>query len=361
MLAPLVDVILPVHSRTRPIARSAGSVLDGTKAPVRVNVIAHNIDPEIIRHNLGKHAADPRLRLLSLQDGIASPAGPMNYGLDQATAPFVTLLGSDDEFEHGLIDSWLAMQHSTGAEAVLAKIQEVLGVIDPYPPVRFGRRTKNLHPRRDRLSYRSAPLGLFSRERFQDLRFSAGLKSGEDLVFSLTVWFTAKKLAYDLRGPRYIGHGDAVDRVTRELRSLAEDFAYLDEIDGLHWFQQADERDRVSIAVKLLRIHFFDALVARAQSEHRLDANRLPLIAMFDRIAALGPGATKLLSRADVAVVDELRRDTLNFARINDLLQRRLRYRSFSALLPRNPLLVAHPQAPLRTLGAGFRVILKNR
>ena len=166
MTEPLVDVTIAVHSQTRPIARAVSSVLDHTTAPVRVNVVAHNIDPEIIRANLGAYAADPRLRLLHLADGIASPAGPMNHGFARSEAPFLSLMGSDDELAPGAIDSWLALQQRTGAEMVLAKIRLADGRTDPYPPIRGGRRTTGLDGRKDRLAYRSAPLGLIDRARF---------------------------------------------------------------------------------------------------------------------------------------------------------------------------------------------------
>ncbi len=118
MTEPLVDVTIAVHSSTRPIARAVASVIDHTSAAVRVNVVAHNIDPEIIRENLGAYASDPRVRLLSLHDGIPSPAGPMNHGFANSTAPFISVIGSDDELAPGAIDSWLSVQAETGATPV---------------------------------------------------------------------------------------------------------------------------------------------------------------------------------------------------------------------------------------------------
>ena len=124
-VAPLVDVTIAVHSASRPIRRAVASVLDGTEAPVRVIVVAHNIDPAIIRDNLGDLATDDRVLMLDLQDGIRSPAGPMNAGFANSTAPFIALLGSDDEFAPGALDSWLRVQRSTGASTVIPKIAPV--------------------------------------------------------------------------------------------------------------------------------------------------------------------------------------------------------------------------------------------
>ncbi|UOQ57705.1 glycosyltransferase family 2 protein [Leucobacter allii] len=357
MTEPLVDLTIAVHSETRPIARAVSSVLDHTRAPVRVNVVAHNIDPGIIRRNLGDYAAHPQLRLLELRDGIPSPAGPMNHGFASSTAPFISVMGSDDELAPGAIDSWLALQQRTGAEAVLARIRLDTGRTDPYPPVRNGRRTEGLHARKDRLAYRSAPLGLIDRRRFGDLRLTEGLPSGEDLTYSLTVWYTADRLAYDLAGPPYIINGDAGDRVTFAPRPIARDFAFLDELETLPWFAAASRPERVAIVVKLIRIHVFDAIFARARTPEDLEANRAGLLALLDRFEGLAPGATALLSRADRAVFDELRSAAGTPESLALALDRRHVYMSLPTLLPRNPLRALHRQAPFRTLFSGFRIM----
>ena len=361
MTDPLVDVTIAVHSATRPIARAVASVLEHTSAPVRVNVVAHNIDPEIIRRNLGAYADHPALRLLTLRDGIPSAAGPMNYGLAHSDAPYVSILGSDDEFAPGAIDSWLATARDTGADAVLARIRLVTGGTDPYPPVRRGRRTRRLDGRRDRLAYRSAPLGLIDRERFGHLRFSEGFGSGEDLTYSLTLWYTGERIAYDLDGPPYVGHDDADDRVTFSLaRPLDRDFAFLDELEALPWFAAASPAVRTAITVKLIRIHFFDAVLARSSSQLTLDENREGLIALINRLTVLAPGVEQLLSRSDHGVVEALRDPRATIDRVSSALSARQSYLTPASLIPDNPLLALHAQAPFRTLLAGFRVMRRR-
>ncbi|MCE7482860.1 glycosyltransferase [Microbacterium profundi] len=354
MESPLVDVTIAVHSATRPIARAVASVVNGTAAPYRVNVVAHNIDPEIIRSNLGEYADHPAVRLLSLRDGIPSPAGPMNLGMAEATAQFHTLLGSDDEFAPGAIDSWLALQRRTGAEVVIGRIRLVTGGPDPYPPVRRGRRTRDLSADRDRLHYRSAPLGLIDRSRFGDLRFAEGLASGEDLAYSATLWITANNIAYDLYGPPYVGHDDAEDRVTSAPRSVEADFEFLRTIEEASWFLTASTADRHALAVKLLRIHFFDAVAARLEIPGIATVSD-DLLRMLDRICAWAPGVLSVLSQADRRVIDELRTGSPEPERTRVLLGRRWIYLSLGAQLTRNPFFVLHRQAPLRTLFAGAR------
>ena len=356
MIDPLVDVTIAVHSAARPIARAVASVVDHTQSAVRVNVVAHNIDPDVIRTNLGDYADHPSVRVLELQDGIRSPAGPMNHGLAHSAAPFVTVMGSDDEFAPGAIDSWLAVQRETGASTVIARIRIGARGIDPYPPVRRGRRTRQLSARKDRLSYRSAPLGLVDRDRFADLRFTEGLPSGEDLAYSATLWFTGSAIAYDLSGPEYIVHDDAEDRVTFAPRPVAEDFAFVDAIEATDWFVRSSTRDRRALAIKILRVHYFDAVLARTKVPEGIAAHRGDLLAVLDRLERLAPGVTSLLARVDRAVIDELRSPSPNPAAILHFIDARWNYRSVGAMLPRNPFLAMHRQAPFRTLYAGLRV-----
>lgn len=353
MSSPIVDVIIAVHSSTRPIARAVASVIDHTKISVRVNVVAHNIDPDIIRVNLGPYADHPNVRLLALRDGIPSPAGPMNYGLDHATARFVSVQGSDDELAPGAVDSWVRLQQETGADAVISRIRLTAGGVDPYPPVRRGRRLRNLDAVKDRLSYRSAPLGLVSRERFGELRFTPGLTSGEDLTYSATMWFTGRHLAYDLDGPAYIGHDDVDDRVTSSPRPMSDDFLFLDELKTLPWLWSATQLQREALIVKLLRIHVFDAIAARINIPEARATLSEDTRNVLIRLDMLAPGAVRLLSRADRRTLDVVASGTFTEAQVTALLTARWQYRSVAAMLPRNPFLVLHRQAPLRTLSAG--------
>lgn len=357
MPQPVVDVTIAVHSATRPIARAVASVVDHTSADVRVTVVAHNIDPETIRANLGAYAHRPDVRLLSLRDGIASPAGPMNLGLARSDAPFVAVLGSDDEFAPGAIDSWLALQRDTGATAVIARVRIGARGIDPYPPVRRGRRRRRLSAAKDRLSYRSAPLGLIDRGRFHDLRFTEGLPSGEDLAYSATLWFTGARTAYDLTGPAYVVNDDAVDRVTFAPRPVWEDFAFLDAIESTSWYPRLRRSDRRALAVKILRVHFFDAVLARVRTDEGILAHRGDLLDVLARLEERAPGVIALLARADRAVLDELRSPEPDAAAILHFIDARWNYRTVAAMLPRNPLLALHRQAPFRTLYAGLRAM----
>lgn len=353
MRTPLIDVTIAVHSSTRPIARAVSSVVDHTAAAVRVNVVAHNIDPDVIRTNLGVYSEHPGVRLLPFHDGIHSPAGPMNHGLARSTAPFVALLGSDDELAPGALDSWLALQRQTGASAVIPRIVIEGRPSTPLPPVRRGTRSRRLSARRDRLSYRSAPLGLIDRERFGHLRFTEGIPTGEDIAFSAELWFCGRNLAIDRDGPPYLVHEDAGDRVTSAPRPVPEEFAYLDALEQAPWLQALSRADRLALVSKLVRIQLLGAISARRETiaEHREDVR-----AVLRRLEALAPGVLSVLSRVDRKILDETFADAPDPERILTLSYDRWNNRSLGALLTQNPLRVLHPQAMLRLLSAANRV-----
>lgn len=353
MKQPVIDVLIAVHSSSRPIARAVASVLDNTAAPARVTVIAHNIDRSVIERNLDRWASDSRVQLISLIDEIQSPAGPLNLGLAGATAPFIAIMGSDDEFEAGALDSWLAMQRRTGAAAVIARIHHVGRGNDAYPPVRPGRRLK-LDAVKDRLAYRSAPLGLISREHFGGLRFTEGLHSGEDVAYVTAMWFSGQRIAFDRTGPAYLGHHDADDRVSYTTRSIATDFAFLDEIYGTPWFERLALPQRRAIAIKMLRTHLFDGILNRSSGDPWPDKEKVALTMVVERILRSAPGVDKLLSIIDSQVLKHVLADDFSPDEMIELLKRRWNYKSVAAVLPSNPLYAMHRQGPFRTLLAGY-------
>ena len=348
-----VDVVIAVHTATRPIARAVASVLDTTDAAVRVTVVAHNIDPAVIRANLGVLADDSRVRLLDLRDGIPSPAGPMNLGLAMSTADFVSVMGSDDELEPGAIDSWLQLQTSTGADVVIPQIRHAAGGKELSPPTR-PRRVRSLDPVKDRLSYRSAPLGIISRQRFGDLRLVEGLRSGEDLPYVTALWFSGAGIAFARTGPGYLVNADADDRVTADPRPIAHDFAFLDHILAEPRFASLTPRDRTAIAVKLLRVHLFDAVVNRALIAPWAEGERAALSAVATRLLEWAPGCERLLSLIDRRVLDGILDQVTPVDDMMSQIRRRWNYRSIDVVMTRNPFLALHRQGPLRTYIGGY-------
>lgn len=342
---PLIDLTVPVHSAARPVRRAVASALAGTTAPIRVLVVAHNIDPSIIEANLGDLAVDPRVTLTELQDGVSSPAGPMNQGFASSTAPFISLLGSDDELAPGALDSWLAVQKKTGATAVLPKITIVGRDSNPLPPIRSGRRRRRLDAAKDRLAYRTAPLGLIDRSRFGHLRFSEGLSSGEDIALSAELWFHSRIIAVDTDGPGYLVHEDAGDRVSFTPRPVPEDFAFLDDFEDAPWFTSLRRSARTALVVKLLRIQYLNAITLRCSSRDELLRHQNDLRDVLTRLQRMAPAAPALLSRVDHRIVAEALSSLPDTDRITILAHDRWNQRSFGALLTPNPLRSLHRQA----------------
>lgn len=346
MPSPDVDVVIPVHTPLRPIRRAVASAL-ANGVDVRVTVVAHNTDHRAIADNLAELADRSDVRVVPLLDGIPSPAGPMNHGIALAEAPYFSVMGSDDELEQGAIDSWHALATSTGASAVIPRVR-VDAAPEPTPPTRRGR-TTDLDIDKDRLAYRCMPLGLIDRARHPHVQFTPGLESGEDLEFTAELWFTGVHIAYDRSGPAYVGHDDAVDRVTRTIRPLSADFAFLDIVASRPWYRTAGRSARRAFGVKNLRVHLMDAIAARLEVSGGIGAHRHELLAIASTIETMSPGATALLSRADRKVLHELTMTEPSADRIRELFAARWGGGP-DGRLTANPLLSLHRQAPYRTL-----------
>ncbi|MET0812448.1 MAG: glycosyltransferase family 2 protein, partial [Microbacterium sp.] len=261
MAAPDVDVVVAIHDPRRDIARSVGSAL--TSASVaRVIVVCHNTPVDGIAAALGPLAADGRVQLEALDDGLRSPAGPFNRGLDLATARFTSIMGSDDELAVGAIDAWAQAAVRERADVVVPPLRHAGGRLVPTPPTR-PRRVAGLDGIRDRLSYRTAPLGLVSRERFGTLRLTPGLATGEDLAYATRLWFSGASITRVRSGADYLVHDDA-ERVTFTRRPIDEELAAVVLLTADDWVLGLPDAARVAIAVKLWRLAVFGAVHYRA-------------------------------------------------------------------------------------------------
>lgn len=161
-----IDVLVPIHTTARPLARLLDSVLGGTQATIRVLVICHDVPPEQVHASVAKDrtgdgvATDPRVVYLPYSDGVPSPAGPLAYALDRLEAPYFTKVDSDDTLEPGALDAWLDLAHRCGAGVVLPRMPGHGPV--PTPPLRVSRWRAGSHldPIADRLAYRTSTMGL---------------------------------------------------------------------------------------------------------------------------------------------------------------------------------------------------------
>lgn len=378
---PVVDVVIAVHTTERPIARAVGSVL-ATAAPVRITVVCHHVAPaqvdELLADVRTQLPSTPhRLRLLALEDGTRSPSGPFNLGLDRATAPFVAIMGSDDALEPGAVDSWLARQREHDADAVVPRLRHGraqgaalvrvavrplarLGLVGsdavPTPPARPGRR--RVSGVRDRLAYRSAPLGLVRRTTLQALalRMVPGLGVGEDVAFSTRLWLESR-VVLDRRGPAYLIGPDAADRVTFAHKPAAAELACVADLLTRPWFARLPLAARRAVAAKLVRIHVYGAVHNRPEPERWTPADVDAFATTVTALDAAAPGYAAVLSRADRDLLDALaagagRAPGAAATELLALSRRRRRHGTPVTLLPRDPRQVLAREAPLRVMVA---------
>lgn len=355
---PAIDLVIAVHSAERPVERAVASALAGAESvSVRVTVVCHDLDPAIVAARLGALADDPRVRLLEHRDGIRSPSGPFNAGLDAATGEWVAIMGSDDGLEPGALAAWLARAAETRADAVLPRIvrRDGAGRDAPVatPAARPGRRA-GLDGARDRLAYRSAPLGLLRRALVGALRFGGGLPQGEDVLFSARLWFSGAAIALD-DGPAYVVHDDARDRVTFAPRPIGESLAFIDEVLDDRWFRALPAAARDALGAKLLRINVLGEFVNRPDPAQWSSGERDALARLVASIRAAAPNAIEAMSIADRRLLDALPADSgADAGRLLALARARRAFGRPSTLLTRSPARVLHREAPLRMMAASF-------
>lgn len=369
---PLVDVVIATHSPQRAAARAAASVLDGSgDLPVRVSVVCHNLTTEQIAATFPPHLLqDPRLRLLELHDGIPSPAGPFSHGLEAATAPWVSIMGSDDQLSPGALAHWLEVARATGAEVVLARV-ELDGTPLATPPSRLAptsgvdrrwgvrdlldpRRRTDLDLVRDRLAYRSAPLGLLSRAAIgrTGARLLPGARTGEDVSFTLRL-LDGAGTALAESAPYLIGT-DAGDRTTYAPRPVAEELRAVTDLLADPWLAGLDPAAREAVCTKLLRVHVFGSVLLRTDPGRWTPGERADLAGVARRLLEVAPGCADPLSLADHDLLEAVLDPDVPAPTLIERAHARRRFGTPRTLLPRRWSHVLHREAPLRFMAASL-------
>lgn len=350
MTHPIVDVIIPVHTERRPISRATASVLTTATVDTRVNIVCHNVAPERIGAALGDWIMDPRVRLLHVEDSTQSPAGPINAGLDVATGEFTTLLGSDDEYEPGAIDAWVAIARRDGADVVIPPLRTSPGAATRSPPTRPFR-TRRLDGVRDRLAYRTVQLGLVSRERFADTRMTSGLRTGEDVIQGASIWYSTANISLAKGAPGYLIHeGDPESRTSSSVKPAEDSLMFLDAVLDPEFVSKLTPEQREAFAVKLLRTHIMDILGA-SLAAGTPTADLAALSEGVQRIVAIAPKATSIMSLRESRILSELGSDA-NLELLSSEYRILTDYRRLSNLLPASLRNVFHREAMPRFLAA---------
>ena len=361
----LVDVIIAVHTPDRPIERAVASLVagglstePGRQDRMRINVVCHNTDVEPIRQRvLPEHRE--LVRFLHCADGIMSAAGPFNLGIAEATGTWVSIMGSDDSVEPGALAAWLAAANSArlGSDVLLAPMAHAGGGSIHTPVVRRTR-TTNLDPVADRLTYRTAPLGLMrlSLVRTLGLSFPTRYATGEDQSFSARLWFSGARIGYGRGLPRYLVHDDAVSRVTATRRSVSEDLAFATDLVESDWFAGLGDAQRSAIVTKIIRVHVFSHVLMRAEAGQWADLEAAEMAGAVRRLLFAAPRAARPLSIADRALLDAVSRKESSPATMTRLAALRRTFSNPRTWFPRDLSQIFHPEAPLRFMSASALV-----
>lgn len=345
-----VDVIIACHSETRPIGRAVASVLDGNRDSVRLTVVCHNIEVGKIRKGIEERHL-PDLTFLSLMDGIPSPSGPFELGMRSATGEFVSIMGSDDMLQPGAVAAWLAIADESGAESVISRLL-LGGKIVRTPPTRPWY-VGIADPVKDRLSYRSAPLGLVStaaRSR-TGARLLPNVQVGDDVPYVTQLWFQTKT-AVQRSGPGYVIGESAIDRVTYRTRPIADEFSFIHTLLDADWYRQLAADQRVAIAAKLLRIHVFGVITNRPGPSWWTEEQRGALARAAGRVVDSAPGVLDRLSIADNRVVEAIRNQDVPAETLIELAHARRRHGMPLTLVPGSLRMLFAREAPLRFMAA---------
>lgn len=359
--APLVDVIIPVHTPARPVDRAVGSVLAGGLAAgdrggVHITVVCHNVGTAPIRDRLAP-AHRPLVELVECSDGTTNPAAPRNLGLERSRARYVSFVDSDDTLTPGALAAWTTTAERHGSAAVLPRLVKDSGRLVRTPVPRPLRRA-DLDPIKDRLAYRTHVFGLLRREPLVErgVRFNGRYATGEDQELVARAWFGGGRIDLAPRGADYVLRAGAVDRISAAPRPLGDDLAAATDLLGGSWYARLPLRQRTAIAAKILRVQVFGTVRARTAAGQWSPEDAQHVGVVLALVGSRAPRALTVLSRADREVLDATLRPGTTAGAILRLDDARRRFGRPATLLPRDPRQVLHREAPLRFMAASLLV-----
>lgn len=308
MTVPFVDVVIACHDVTRPIERAVQSVLaDGeVRRDVRVTVVAHGIPAAEVEGRLADIEGD--VRVVAHNDGIRSAAGPFNRGLDLAEGEYCSVMGSDDFLESGAMAAWIGHARRERPDALMAPIRIDGQPLMPNPLSRVGRH-RRLDAAKDRLFYRTAPLGLVrtAAMRGMGLRMTEHVRVGEDFDFGIRLFSLSARVDAP-RAPAYVIGVDARERTTHARLGMAEEFEPITRLLDAGMPAELPPAHRRALAIKLVRISVIGAVRSRPAPSDWRGADEVDfLAAMLRRLVGLAPGVLTPFNIQDRGILDALR------------------------------------------------------
>ena len=342
------QVVIRVHAKDRPYRRAINSALSCPR--VGVILVAHGVTAtELDIPN------DPRIQVVEVAEGMGFPGVPSNAGVAAASAPFVGLLDSDDFYEDGALTALLRLLEETGADGALAPLRwgEEDPMLLPLTP-----RASNLEPVRDRLFYRTAPLGLFrtSLMQEQDLQFDPTVPTGEDMRVTTRLFTGGHNVAYGHGDPAYTVTDEASERATLTSRPVEEEFRALSNLVNEPWVALLPNAQREALAVKVLRVHVLGHVTDDQLRNAWQPGDFEYMAGLVRRILTLAPRALDVFVASEQDIFEQLLTgapQTLNAAvQANETASLRER------VLPKKPWKALHRDANVRRVLTSKRVSL---
>lgn len=314
MSGPLVDVVIPLHRADRKVETAVGSAQRQVQGiETRVSVVLHNLGmDETLRQRV-----EPGARVLTCDDGVPSPSGPRNVGLDAATAPFVFFLDSDDALSPLCLRRLHEVACAKNADIVLPSIRRGRSYVGS--PLVASRRVKLLDPVRHYLFLRSHVPALLRRSTMIDsgIRYPDGIRVSEDFAVMAQLFATGRTaMAFDAVYD-VLDNGD--QRASTVPISASEQLAALRLILGSRWIDELTYDQRRALVRRILAVNLASGW--RWTRSFGLTASGSEYAAIRDTAIEKSAGAVEFLSVRD--------RVTLHFQSRPRLVERMLGAKPF--------------------------------
>ncbi|MEB4615424.1 hypothetical protein OOT08_12325 [Leucobacter sp. M11] len=186
---------------------------------------------------------------------------------------------------------------------------------------------------------------------FPDLRFTTGVRTGEDIGYVTVLWHSGKTIEYDRRGPAYLIHADGAERVTTLAPPIQDDLEFLEPLLGSRVYQELGDQAQASLLVKTFRSTLF-SLVQNRPHVHQWPLEQRERLAavselLYQELSGTRQGL-RVLSRADFCLLDLMRNSETPTEEMLIAANARRLFLTKEALLPRRRRDVFLRDAPLR-------------
>lgn len=350
------QIVVAIHDPKRHFEDVIRTVLEDDACVTGVIAVLHNLGPKDLQGVIDRlealgYGPSGRLAIVEHSDGIPSPAGPKNRGLDACTARWVGFADSDDNIDQGALSAWVAQGEAMGADAVLAPLRDSDGSLAPTPPIRVGRSFRRLcSAAPDRLYYRASPMGIYKRGLVlrSGARMTEKAKTGEDIAFMAAVLSGGAKIAIaDPRNGAYLIQDDAASRATTSEKTIKEQLMGLMGVLNSEVVSQMTAKEKKCLALKLLRRDLLEIIMQRMEWGIRDEDSRAILNVVRIVSHRLG-NVVGYLSRSEVSVLTAVTTIPVDTAALSHALESVQHYRSVKSLIPNNPLHFFAAQGPFR-------------